>query len=157
MRRTLLILAAILAAIVMACTGVSIAAYNTGLFGIYGCTHSDREFGDRIAQDPGMQELLVHFPTHEEPQQGCDDDDHSVSVDGEFVTGMSKKAAFAEAAKILEHEGWTASTQRPDCFDKQVDGQSVMADLSFRSEFRTNASTDLLVGFLRIATGCAHD
>jgi hypothetical protein len=102
-----------------------------------------------------VRALSDRSPIHEAPQHGCDDDDRTVSVDVEFVTGEGE--ALREGASILQDAGWAASSQRPWCFDKQIGGRDVMAQLEYLSEFRTNEGTDLLTSLVRIPGGCRHD
>lgn len=158
MRRAQPLLVITAAAVAVAVVGFGAVTYQTGFFGFYGCTSSERDFGDRLAEEPALMMLSDRYSTHEAPQHGCDDDDRTVSVDAEFATGEREREALREGASILEDAGWTASSQRPWCFDKQIDGRDVMAELEYLSEFRTHEDTDLLISLVdRMPGGCRHD
>lgn len=97
MRRAPVVLAVTIVGAVMAALFVVLAppAIDRAMYLLpYGCTLSDRDFGERLAREAAVDELLVRYPPHEEPQHGCDDDDRTVSVDVEVATGENEQEAL---------------------------------------------------------------
>lgn len=119
------------------------AAYETGTFGSYGCTRSDRAYGHTLASDPAVARLLARYEHHEAPATGCDDDDITISADVEWRATLPRREALADAERVLQTSGWHRSRVHGRCYNKVVAGRPAMAMLTYNDEFRANPDSNV--------------
>lgn len=87
------------------------------------------------------------FPEGPEPQEGCDEDDRTVSADVERRTGLSRDQALRVGGDLLKRNGWR---DLGGCYAKEIAGRKVWADLTFRAELRSDPESDLLLSMVSV-------
>lgn len=115
------------------------------------CPKSAWDFAATIATDPAADDLASEFPDGPAPNQGCDEDDRTVSVDIERQTGLSRDDALRVGRQVLERNGWRDLNP---CYSKRIDGRRVWAMLTYRDEDR---ESDLRVSMVSVRSYACPD
>lgn len=132
--------------------GVAYGVVSLGFFGAYGCSSRDHARADHLAADEALTALASTYEEAPKPQTGCEDDSRIASADLELrVGGLEETGSRSVEATLIEH-GWRRTDYQPDgdaylasCLTKLIGGKVAEAEVTYKSEYRTDRSSDFQV------------
>lgn len=141
------VIGGVLVALPVVLCGVGVFAFARLIGGVDGllpfsCPREDWHLAEAMTTDGAAEELMETFPEGPEPNDGCDEDDRTVSADVERRTGLSRDQALRVGGEVLKRNGWR---DLDGCYSKEIAGREVWADLTYRDEYRSDPESDLLL------------